>query len=380
MLHLAMKAFHPGQAAVPAAARRHDVEVPRDVRVPRPDGGRARARPARAHQPGGPRARASIRSTTARQVHTDVMKTEGAQAGARRARLRRRLRRRAARRGEVAREGARLLLPLRPAPLGPQEPAAGAVAPLQRAQAPRRVDPRLPALQLDRARRLGVHRARGDPGRAALLRRRAAGGARNGALLMVDDDRMPLEAGRAAGARCSVRFRTLGCYPLTGAVESAADTRRRDRRGDARVADLRARGPRHRPRRRRLDGEEEAGGILLMRAVRAAEPAALHHLRQRRRRQVTLIGRLLFESGLVLEDQLAALEADSQRDGTRRRRARLRAAARRPVRRARAGHHDRRRVPLLLDRRGGTSSSPTRPATSSTRATWSPAPRPPTAP
>ena len=35
MLHLAMKAFHPGQAAVPAAARRHDLEVPRDDRVPR---------------------------------------------------------------------------------------------------------------------------------------------------------------------------------------------------------------------------------------------------------------------------------------------------------------------------------------------------------
>ena len=38
MLHLALKAFYPGQAAVPAAARRHDLEVPGDVRVPRPDG------------------------------------------------------------------------------------------------------------------------------------------------------------------------------------------------------------------------------------------------------------------------------------------------------------------------------------------------------
>jgi hypothetical protein len=32
----AMKAFYPGQAAVPAAARRHDLEVPRDDRLPRP--------------------------------------------------------------------------------------------------------------------------------------------------------------------------------------------------------------------------------------------------------------------------------------------------------------------------------------------------------
>ena len=38
MLHLAMKAFYPVQAAVSAAARRHDLEVPRDDRVPRRDG------------------------------------------------------------------------------------------------------------------------------------------------------------------------------------------------------------------------------------------------------------------------------------------------------------------------------------------------------
>jgi sulfate adenylyltransferase subunit 2 len=46
---------------------------------------------------------------------------------------------------------------------------------------------------------------------------------RDGALLMVDDDRMPLEDGEQPQMR-KVRFRTLGCYPLTGAVESEADT------------------------------------------------------------------------------------------------------------------------------------------------------------
>ena len=64
----------------------------------------------------------------------------------------------------------------------------------------------------------------------------------------------------------------------------------------------------------------------------------------------TLIGRLLYESKMLFEDQLAALEADSQQVGHAGRRARLRAAARRPGGRARAGHHDRRRLPLLLDR------------------------------
>jgi sulfate adenylyltransferase subunit 2 len=46
---------------------------------------------------------------------------------------------------------------------------------------------------------------------------------RDGALIMVDDARMPLGE-REIPALKKVRFRTLGCYPLTGAIESAADT------------------------------------------------------------------------------------------------------------------------------------------------------------
>jgi sulfate adenylyltransferase subunit 2 len=46
---------------------------------------------------------------------------------------------------------------------------------------------------------------------------------RDGALIMVDDGRMRLEPGEQPAQR-RVRFRTLGCYPLTGAVESTADT------------------------------------------------------------------------------------------------------------------------------------------------------------
>jgi sulfate adenylyltransferase subunit 2 len=46
---------------------------------------------------------------------------------------------------------------------------------------------------------------------------------RDGVLIMVDDDRMPLRPGEEPELR-SVRFRTLGCYPLTGAVESTAST------------------------------------------------------------------------------------------------------------------------------------------------------------
>ena len=46
---------------------------------------------------------------------------------------------------------------------------------------------------------------------------------RSGALIMVDDERLPLDPGEAP-RRMRVRFRTLGCYPLTGAIPSDAET------------------------------------------------------------------------------------------------------------------------------------------------------------
>ena len=46
---------------------------------------------------------------------------------------------------------------------------------------------------------------------------------RDGALIMVDDERLPMRAGEKPEMK-KVRFRTLGCYPLTGAIESDAET------------------------------------------------------------------------------------------------------------------------------------------------------------
>ncbi|MBT2747373.1 sulfate adenylyltransferase subunit CysD [Lysobacter sp. ISL-42] len=46
---------------------------------------------------------------------------------------------------------------------------------------------------------------------------------REGSLILVDDERLPLRDGETPQTR-KVRFRTLGCYPLTGAIESEADT------------------------------------------------------------------------------------------------------------------------------------------------------------
>ena len=56
---------------------------------------------------------------------------------------------------------------------------------------------------------------------------------RGGTLIMVDDDRLPLEPGEKPQMK-RVRFRTLGCYPLTGAIASEADTL------DAIIAEMRA--------------------------------------------------------------------------------------------------------------------------------------------
>ena len=50
-----------------------------------------------------------------------------------------------------------------------------------------------------------------------------ASGGRLTNLILVDDDRLPLQPGEKPQKRM-VRFRTLGCYPLTGAIESEADT------------------------------------------------------------------------------------------------------------------------------------------------------------
>ena len=64
---------------------------------------------------------------------------------------------------------------------------------------------------------------------------------RSGTLIMVDDDRLPLLPGETPQMR-KVRFRTLGCYPLSGASSPRRKPRRNHRR-DAQVHHLRAAGP-----------------------------------------------------------------------------------------------------------------------------------------
>jgi sulfate adenylyltransferase subunit 2 len=94
-------------------------------------------------------------------LHTDLWKTEG---------LKQALDRRAARRGKESGQGTHLLVPLGQSSLGSQEPAPRIVAPLQCTEGEGGEHPRLPDLELDRARHLAVYPPRTDRDRAALLR------------------------------------------------------------------------------------------------------------------------------------------------------------------------------------------------------------------
>ncbi len=158
---------------------------------------------------------------------------------------------------------------------------------------------------------------------------------RGGMLIMVDDDRLPVDPGETP-EMLRVRFRTLGCYPL----DRRDQIRRRDGPGDRRGADrdapFRAPGPRDRSRPDGLDGEEEAGGLFLMPQLRvvgeqpqsASERVDAQVAAEERRGLLrfltcgsvddgksTLIGRLLYDSALVYEDQLRSIERDSRRAG-----------------------------------------------------------------
>ena len=88
---------------------------------------------------------------------------------------------------------------------------------------------------------------------------------RDGTLIMRDDERMKLKPGEKVEDRL-VRFRTLGCYPLTGAIESDADTLEGIVTEMFTARTSRAPGPADRQRRESLDGEEEEGGLFLMNA------------------------------------------------------------------------------------------------------------------
>ena len=86
-----------------------------------------------------------------------------------------------------------------------------------------RDDPRIPTVELDRTGYLAIHPHRKHPNCAAVFRCRPPGRAPWRTWILVDDDRSRSSQASSPEWR-RVRFRTLGCYPLTGAIESNATT------------------------------------------------------------------------------------------------------------------------------------------------------------
>ena len=316
---------------------------------------------------------------------------------ARGARLRRRVRRRPPRRGARSRQGARVLVPRRVRPVGPQAPAPRAVVAVQRADPQGRARARVPDLQLDRARRLAVHpRPRSSRSRRSTSRTRARCSAATGCCYAHSAHR-PADRRRGAvpgiGAlphrrrhdlhrrrrarrrrrsrRSSPRSPRRGSPSAARPAPTTASPRRRWRTASARATSTWS--PSTTRRRSAMTGAATNGHAVDGSHQRAA---ADRDRRLGRRRQVDADRPAAVR--LQADPGRPARARDADVRAPRRRLPEPGAAHRRPARRARAGDHDRRRLPLLPDRRGASSSSPTPPATSSTRATWSRAPRPPT--
>src|SRR5690606_2174255 len=174
------------------------------------------------------------------------------------------------------------------------------------------------------------HPPREHSHRAAVLRRRAAGGR---ARRHADHGRRRAHAAAAGRAADDEE----GAFPHARML--SADRRHRVRGGhaaghhpgDAADTHVGAAGADHRPRFGWLDGEEETRGLFLMAHVSGLIATDIgRYLETHQRKSLlrfitcgsvddgksTLIGRLLYESKMLFEDQLSALEADSKKVGT----------------------------------------------------------------
>ena len=107
--------------------------------------------------------------------------------------------------------------------MGSEKPASGNVEALQHKDPQGRKYPCLPDFQLDGKRYLAVHQTGKHRHRLLYFAKERPCVYRDGNIIMVDDDRMRLKPGEEIMHK-KIRFRTLGCYPLTGGIESDADT------------------------------------------------------------------------------------------------------------------------------------------------------------
>src|SRR5207237_4857352 len=184
--------------------------------------------------------------------------------------------------------------------------ASPAAAPAQQPGPARRQPPRLPAVELDGDRRVALHPRRADP-RGPVVVRQGTARERAGELAHRAGTALrPLAQGRAARAG-QVAHAIVGLL----AVHGRGTVRRRhgaaDHRGARRGASLGASAAHHRPRSGRLDGAEKAGGLLLMSGLlRICTAGSVDDGKS------TLIGRLLYDSRGVYEDQVRSVRAASR--------------------------------------------------------------------
>ena len=198
-------------------------------------------------------------------------------------------------------------LPRRVRPVGPEEPAARAVEPLQRPPPPGRAHPGVPAVELDRARHLAVHRAR----RTSSCRRSTTptsarcSGATACCWRSTPFITLMRRRGAVRGAPCATA--PSATRPAPARSSPTADT------VDEVIAEVAA-TRHHRARRhpRPTTGSSEAAmedrktrGVLLMELLRFATAGSVDD------GKTTLIGRLLYDSKAIFEDQLEAVERTS---------------------------------------------------------------------
>ena len=389
MLHLALKAFYPRQPPFPLlhvdttwkfrrctrSATRRPRELGLELLVHINEEGSSAA---------------STRSRTGQRSTRTCDEDPGAQAGARQVRLRRGVRRRPPRRREVAAPRSACSRSAGAAPLGPEEPAPRALEPLQHAASTRAKSSACSRSPTGPSSTSGnTSTSRTFPIVPLYFAKERPVVERDGALIMVDDDRMPLQPGEKPEMR-SVRFRTLGCYPLTGAIESDADTLPAIIAGDAAGRDLRAPGPPDRPRRAARWRRRSGRAISDDPALAPASPSDIEAYSRAGHKELlrfitcgsvddgksTLIGRLLYESQAAVRRPACRAGGAIPRGRHPGRRTRFRAAASTAWRPSASRASPSTSHTDTSPPRSANSSSPTRPATSSTPAIWRPAPRP----
>ena len=168
MLHVAMKAFHPAKPPFPLLHVDTTWKFREMIALPRRDGAPAWGQTHRPHQSRrGQKRRVADRVRVAGPYPGD--EDRGASPGARYRALRRGVRRSASRRGEEPRQGAHLFASIRRPRLGSAQSAPRTLAAVQHPHPRGRVDAGVPAVELDRARRLGIRPGRAHSGGAALF-------------------------------------------------------------------------------------------------------------------------------------------------------------------------------------------------------------------